>query len=290
VAAPVTLTLQLTSMRSIRTGLLLSFGLLLPPGQSGAQAVTAPDTTRAQQTLFTVRDAWIAAGFAGLTVAMFPLDRHMQAHLRDQSAPANRFFDDAGTGVEYITTPGSFIIGGSLWAIGTVTRHRGLQDLGWHGTEAVLLGSTITNVLKGTLGRARPDMSVDTPPSDFDLGAGFGTSGRQSFPSGHTTSAFAAAAAVTSEVHRMWPQYTWYVGPALYVGAALVGVSRMYHNRHWASDVALGAGIGTFSGLKVVRYSHAHPDNLIDRIMLRTTVAPDGHGGAYIVWSAPAPR
>ena len=88
----------------------------------------------------------------------------------------------------------------------------------------------------------------------------------------------------------MWPRYTWYVGPVMYGGATLVGLSRMYHNRHWASDVALGAGVGTFSGLKVVRYSHSHPDNFIDRIMLRTTVAPDGRGGAYLIWSAPAPQ
>jgi membrane-associated phospholipid phosphatase len=277
-------------MLSLRRGLLLTFGLLLPTSRSVAQVVAAPDTSRAQQTLFTARDAWIAVGFAGLTVAMFPLDRHMREHLRDHDAPINRFFDDAATGMEYITTPGSFIIGGSLWAIGTVTKHRGMQDLGWHGSEAVLMGSAITNLLKGTLGRARPDAEPDMRPSNFQFGEGFGTSSRQSFPSGHTTSAFAAAAAVTSEVNRMWPKYTWYVGPALYMGATLVGVSRMYHNRHWASDVALGAGIGTFSGLKVVRYSHAHPDNLFDRIMLRTTVAPDGRGGAYILLSAPAPR
>jgi hypothetical protein len=274
----------------VHRGLILSLGLLLPVGRSVAQTPAATDTSRAQQTLFTGRDGWTALGFTGLTLAMFPLDRHIRHHLRDQSTPANQFLDEAATGVEYITTPGSFIIGGSLWAIGTVTGHRGLADLGWHGTEAVLVGSAITGVLKGTLGRARPDMISDTRPSDFRLGAGFSQSGRQSFPSGHTTTAFAAAAAVTSEVSRLWPKYTWYAGPALYAGATLVGLSRMYHNRHWASDVALGAGIGTFSGLKVVRYAHAHPDNLIDRIMLRTTVAPDGRGGAYILWSAPAPR
>jgi membrane-associated phospholipid phosphatase len=255
-----------------------------------AQATPPTDTSRAQQTLFTARDAWLGVGFVGLTVAMFPLDRHMKEHLRDQTTPANDFLDRAATGVEYITTPGSFIIGGALYATGTLTGHRGLQDLGWHGTEAVLVGSAFTALLKGTLGRARPDMLPDTRPSDFRLADGFGDGNRQSFPSGHTTTAFAAAAAVTAEVQRMWPKYTWYVAPILYGGAALSGLSRMFHNRHWASDVALGAGVGTFSGLKVVKYSHAHPDNLIDRIMLRTTVAPNGRGGAYVIWSAPAPR
>ena len=63
----------------------------------------------------------------------------------------------------------------------------------------------------------------------------------------------------------------------------------MYHNLHWASDVVLGAGIGTFSGLKVVRYSHQHPDNFIDRVILSTSIAPDGHGGGVVAWAVPVP-
>ena len=44
----------------------------------------------------------------------------------------------------------------------------------------------------------------------------------------------------------------------MYGGATLVGLSRMYNNAHWASDVTLGAAIGTFSGIKVVRFNHSH--------------------------------
>jgi hypothetical protein len=271
-------------------GVLTAVLLLLPFGALPAQVTAPTDTSRANQTLFTTRDLWIAAGFAGLTVAMFPLDEHIKTHLRDQSSPANRFFDRSATGFEYVATPGSFIIGGAMYGIGVLADKPGLRDLGWHGTEAVLLGSGITGLLKGTLGRARPDMLADTRPSDFQFAKGFTVADRKSFPSGHSTTAFAAAAAVTSEVNRMWPKYTWYVAPVMYGGATMVGLSRMYHNRHWASDVALGAGIGTFSGLKVVRYSHLHPDNLMDRVILRTTVAPDGRGGAYLIFTAPAPR
>ena len=280
----------MTQSTSRRRQALTALLLVLPVSTATAQARTPTDTSKAQQTLFNARDAWLAAGFVGLTIAMFPIDKHIETHLRDQSVPANRFFDRSATGFESITTPGSFIIGGALYGIGVVTDRPNLKDLGWHGTEAVLLGSGITGMLKGVLGRARPDMFPDTRPSDFQFAKGFTVANRQSFPSGHTTTAFAAAAAVTSEVNRMWPRYTWYAGPVLYGGATLVGLSRMYHNRHWASDVALGAGIGTFSGLKVVKYTHSHPDNLLDRIILRTSAAPDGHGGAYIIWSAPAPR
>jgi membrane-associated phospholipid phosphatase len=43
------------------------------------------------------------------------------------------------------------------------------------------------------------------------------------------------------------------IGLALHGGAALVGLSRIYHNRHWASDVAAGAALGIVSGWLVVR-------------------------------------
>ena len=75
----------------------------------------------------------------------------------------------------------------------------------------------------------------------------------------------------------------------LYGSASLVALARMYHNQHWASDVVLGAGIGTFAGLKVSRYKHLYPNNLMDRIMLGTKIAPDGRGGALIMWSGPLP-
>jgi hypothetical protein len=54
----------------------------------------------------------------------------------------------------------------------------------------------------------------------------------------------------------------------------------MYHNRHWASDVALGAAIGTFTGIKVVRYNHGHPDNLIDRVLNHAELMPTPNGTA----------
>jgi hypothetical protein len=57
----------------------------------------------------------------------------------------------------------------------------------------------------------------------------------------------------------------------------------MYHDKHWASDVALGAAIGTFSGLKVVRYSHAHPHNRLDRIILRADADPRVDGSRMAI-------
>ena len=265
------------------------------------RTIVPRDTADAQRhkTLFTYRDAALAGGFVVLTVAMFPADRHIAQSLQDPDLRANKFFDKSGKALETISTPGSFLIGGGLYAAGKLTNHPDLADLGWHGTEGVLLASGITGILKGLLGRSRPYVNGDTTPRDFGFLRGLGhntpklradgtpvqSGDYQSFPSGHTTTAFAAAAAVTSEMRRMHPGSLFIVAPVLYGGATLVGLSRMYHNNHWASDVALGAGIGTFSGLKVVRYSHAHPDNKLDKFILGATVFPNADGGGTLAFS-----
>ena len=230
---------------------------------------TAPGTP-----LFNGRDVIRAVGFTGLTIAMFPLDRSIARRLTNERSKANRFLNGASKGVEYIADPGSIVIGTSLYLFGRFTNHHGIEDLGWHGTEAVLVGGATAWVLKGLTGRARPFATGDSTAHDFKFGGGFGNADRQSFPSGHTTAAFAAASAVVSEAERGWPGHFWLVAPAMYGGATLVGLSRMYHDKHWASDVALGAAIGTFSGLKVVRYAHAHPKNRIDRAILGAEINP----------------
>ena len=263
---------------------------LIPAATLVAQTVrdtAATDTTRKRQLLFTPADAALAVGFVGLTFAMFPVDRSIAQRLENENSKANKFFDRSATGVEVISVPGAYLIGPAIYAFGRYTNHPNVEDLGWHGTEAVILATGVSGVLKGLLGRARPSVTADTNSRDFKFGGGFSGEDRASFPSGHTTVAFAAASSVTSEAQRLWPGHTWIVAPVMYGGATLVGLSRMYHNKHWASDVVLGAGIGTFSGIKVVRYSHAHPDNFIDRVILKTSVVPDGHGGGMLAWTVP---
>ncbi len=89
--------------------------------------------------------------------------------------------------------------------------------------------------------------------------------------------AFAAAAAVTAETRHWWgDRYTWAVAPLMYGGATMVGISRMHSNKHWASDVIMGAAIGTFAGLKTVRYHHSHPGNRIDDWMLAGSIGGEG--------------
>lgn len=69
--------------------------------------------------------------------------------------------------------------------------------------------------------------------------------GDPSFPSGHTSIAFSMATILGHQ----YPK--WRI--PLYVGAGLVGLSRIYLGRHYATDVLMGAAVGTISGTVVWR-------------------------------------
>ena len=277
--------------RAITASMMLSLlGAALPTGATRAQiTLSKPDTavTQHHKHLFNHRDLIIAGAMTATTFALFPVDKRIASELQDSTTQANRFFKQSSKGLEVFASPGAFIIGGSMYLVGRLGNMPRVADLGWHGTEAVLIGDGITFILKGSLGRSRPFVSNGAIPRDFDLGRGFKDSEWQSFPSGHTTTAFAAAAAVTDETTIWWPRSTWVVGPVMYTGATLVGLSRMYHNKHWASDVALGALIGTFSGKKVVLASHDNPNNFLDRILLGTHASNGAEGTVKIGWVLP---
>lgn len=68
-------------------------------------------------------------------------------------------------------------------------------------------------------------------------------SSRNSFPSGHTATAFMGAELLRREY---WDVSPW-IGIGGYVIAAGTGFFRMYNNRHWLTDVIAGAGFGILS-------------------------------------------
>jgi membrane-associated phospholipid phosphatase len=251
-------------MTSLRTTLATALLLLASAGSLAAQA----DTTRRER-FFSWRDASLLEAFAIATVSAAPLDRKFAARLQNQTVQQNRLLRNTAHTVEQITDPGSMIIGIGLYTYGRIWNKARVADLGLHGTEALVLGGQLAFVMKGIAGRARPYVNTDDP-HNYSFMRGFKDSDYRAFPSGHAISAFAAAAAVTSEAKRWWgTKAGWIVGSVLYTGAAGVAWSRMYDNKHWATDVLTGAAIGTFTGLKVVHYHHkTNPNNWIDRRLL----------------------
>lgn len=280
---------------------LFAFGLLASQAQQAlAQMPSFPDSAVADSAavlqqgqarpliaprdLFTRGDGLLAAGFAAATVALFPLDKHFAEELQSSAAQSNRALDRTATRLEKLTSPGAYYFGGGLYLLGRVAGWERIADLGLHATESVVLAEGIGFVLKRAIGRARPYVSNTADPRDFSIGTGFGTGDRRSFPSGHTYTAFALASAVTSETRAWWPGSTWFIAPLMYGGATAVGLSRMYHNMHWASDIVLGAAVGTFSGLKLVSFLHDNPGNRADRFMLGAPVVRRAQDATQIGW------
>lgn len=244
-----------------------------------AQASTSLDAPR--QHLFTWEDAALGSSFLLGTLAVRPLDKSAARALQRPDRQTRRMYRRTASFVRTVAQPGSTIIGLSMYGIGRLSNNDRLAAVGLHGTEALLLGAATGTVMKDFFGRARPFVDTTGPnPDDWQLGRGWGRgSNYQSFPSGHTTAAFAAAGAVTAETSAYWPGATYFlIGPVMYGGAAVVGLSRMYNNRHWASDVLMGAAIGTFAGMKVVRYYRIHPGDKLNKWLLNATWTPsDGH-------------
>lgn len=269
-------------MSGIRSRVIVAMVILI----ATATALEAQsDTIVPPRPLFTWRDGVLGWVFVGVTVGIAPIDKHFAERLQSRSTQGSSKLQTTAKVFRVVAFPGTTIIGTSMYAIGRVTKSHRMADLGLHGTEALLIGEGLAGGMKGIFGRQRP--SVDTARFDpfkwHFLGGFVSDDGQRSFPSGHATAAFAAAAAATAETSRWWPSSRWLIGPALYGGAGMVGLSRMYNNRHWASDVIMGAAIGTFAGNKVVRYHQSHPGNRLDEWLVNFSITPTAAGHA---WSA----
>ncbi|MDQ3949475.1 MAG: phosphatase PAP2 family protein [Gemmatimonadota bacterium] len=275
-----------TRVATLAAALSCAFLAVVPATLSGQQpaapAVTqqggpvAADTAAADATaptlrrhpIFTSRDFVVGATLATTAAALIAADGQIAREFQRPGPQSSSALRGAADGVEMIASPGAIVFGGSLYVVGLIARKRTVADLGWHTLEALAVSGQVTSVLKGLFGRSRPYASGGDA-GDFDFGGGFGSATRRSFPSGHTSMAFAFASVVAEETSHRWPRAHRVIAPIAYASATGVGLARMYNDKHWASDVALGAAIGTLSGRLVVRYAHGRPGNLIDRIALR---------------------
>lgn len=132
---------------------------------------------------------------------------------------------------------------------------------------------TICNnlVLKELVARPRPYMLYNIDPEAFSLWGGenakyffphlvhYHTS--YSFPSGHTSSAFAAAFAILF--------YNRKIGVPMTVFAALMGLSRIYVEVHYCTDVIAGAVVGlvyAFIGFILVKLIYPYFEKHINML------------------------
>lgn len=140
---------------------------------------------------------------------------------------------------------------GGTWAVGELAGRGEVADAALHVAAALAAGGVLNGTLKYGVGRERPSETDD--PLRFRP---MNVENRwQAFPSGHAVVAFSLASAVAEEARTPW------VTAAAYTGAALVGWSRVYDDKHWASDVAGGALIGILAGRSTIRLLHRHGED-----------------------------
>jgi len=244
-----------------------------------AFAQRAPDDTT--KTFFVKRDlVWSAAALAG-TAIISVFDKRIahwtQTPAVQGSSSRHRFVNDL-TKVNETTLTGAAILS---YGIGRLIHDSTVADVSLHTAESTILTSAISQAIRGPVGRERPSISPDNQYK-FQFGRGFTHFNNRSFPSLHSAIGFAGATAVSAEIHERNPNASAWVTPVAYTIAMIPGLTRMYLNQHWASDVVSGAFIGSLIGNRVVHYTHTHKPSKLDRVLLGSTIMPDGHGGFAI--------
>lgn len=132
--------------------------------------------------------------------------------------PHRSYVDDW---IQYAPVVGYF----TLKLSGVKSEHS-LLNMTMVAATSYIFTTAIVRTVKSTVHKMRPDGSADN-----------------SFPSGHTATAFAGAHLLYKEYRDVSP----WIGIAGYTVATATGVMRIMNRRHWFSDVVAGAGVGILS-------------------------------------------
>jgi membrane-associated phospholipid phosphatase len=250
-----------------------------------AASVAAGQGDSVPKTLFTRRDGLVAAGFLAGSVVISHFDPKIARFFSDTTLAHVRQGDRFDHAFTHINETTLTLAGIATYGIGRLTKSQALTDIAFHTTEAIVTSSLASQVIRGPLGRSRPRETNMDDQYDFHWFQGFGNFKYRAFPSIHSASGFAAATALVEETRLRSPGNVKFVAPILYALALTPGLSRMYLQQHWASDIFAGAFMGTLAGEKVVRYSHSHPGNRFQDFFVPRASNISAHGFG-LTWSA----
>lgn len=168
-------------------------------------------------------EKWIL--LAALTVPAFPV-------AADETAEVERNGDYLQVAVPLVALGLTFLLGDE--GVGSTSPYAGsglALDTAWLHMNGSPRHDLMLAIGRTELATYSLKYSVD---SERPNGSG------QSFPSGHTSIAFAGAEFIRKE-------YGWWWGAPSYLAASYVGWSRVETKNHWTSDVLAGAAIGILS-------------------------------------------
>jgi len=181
------------------------------------------------------RGDWIkASGTIGIGAILYFNDKRIQDWSQENRNYISNNISKYATyfGEKKVVAPSLFL----YYIYGKISHNKKAKYTALIGLEGFILSGIFTNIIKYSAHRSRP-YTGDTPDSwggpSFSLSDDY-----LSFPSGHSTAAFALATIFTNEYNTRFCSFLFY---SL---ASLTAISRINDNDHWVSDVFFGAVIG----------------------------------------------
>ena len=179
----------------------------------------------------------VAVSYSGVTYLCYRwLDARIQKFSQENKNRFQTFISNSVSdlGLGMVQTIGL----GATTIVAFAAKNKKLQQTAIIWAGSLLINSIVTDQLKTSFQRYRPDSG--DPYNTFDWRKG--PKLNKSFPSAHTSNAFTTATVFATQ----YKTIKW-VPPVAYTLASLVGLSRIYDNAHWASDVLAGAAVGFLS-------------------------------------------
>ncbi|HXB41391.1 MAG TPA: phosphatase PAP2 family protein [Bacteroidia bacterium] len=150
-------------------------------------------------------------------------------------ADSSKNKDAIAKGLSFSVAPLSFGVPAAILITGLIKKDSALIEKGIKASVSFALNAVVTTGMKYGFERSRP---FSIYPNLFHAKS---KAGDYSFPSGHTSFAFAAATSITLSFPK------WYVAVPAYAWASCAAWSRMHLGVHYPTDVLMGAIVGTAS-------------------------------------------
>lgn len=172
-----------------------------------------------------------------LVIALFCSNAQAQNTDLKWLKPINRIDETRGFSkfISKTTTAATLAVPLTIGTVALIKNDDELLKTGIYAGTSLAINAAATYALKHTVNRRRP---YDAFPNEI---TGYAIESSASFPSGHTSLAFATATSLSIA----WPK--WYVIAPSYTWACAVGYSRMNLGVHYPSDVIAGALLGAGS-------------------------------------------
>lgn len=172
-------------------------------------------------------DFYLIVGGVGTTPVVFRKAVRQETPELTEMWGTSGFADGAfefGDGMGSALYP--LLASGLSLSIGSLGHFHRMETFGSDLFRSQMINGVLTLGMKGLINRRRPN------------------GGSHSYPSGHTSTAFATAGVIGHH-------FGLYAGIPAHIAAAYVGFSRLQENRHYLSDIVAGSIIGSYTAYKV---------------------------------------